>query len=238
MSRTPKQAAALTAVGLLVAGAVGVAGCGSQSEHHGKPREVTVVGSGKVQGTPDTLTVEAAIEATAPDVSSAMNQSSSRQQAVIDAVTGAGVDKKDIATTQVSLQPEYGDRSVITGYRARNAVRIKVRKLDSASQVLQRIVDAGGNQTRINSVSFAIDDDSQLVKDARARAFNDAKDRAEQYAKLSGQSLGKVLNISETADGQAPPTPTPLRSMAAAAVPLEPGEQTVGFTVTVAWELD
>lgn len=238
MSRNPKQATVLAVAAALAAGAVGIAGCGSESGHPGKPREVTVVGSGKVQGTPDTLTVEAAIEATAPDVSAAMNQASGAQQKVIDAVTGAGVDKKDIATTQVSVQPEYGDRSVITGYRARNALRIKVRKLDSASQVLQRIVDNGGNQTRINSVSFAIDDDSQLVKDARARAFNDAKDRAEQYAKLSGQHLGKVLSISETADGQTPPGPTPMRSMVAAApVPLEPGEQTVGFTVTVAWEL-
>jgi uncharacterized protein len=237
MSRIPKQAAALTVAGLLLAGAVGIAGCSSESERHGKPREVTVVGSGKVQGTPDTLTVDAAIEATAPDVSAAMNQTSSRQQAVIDALVGAGVDKKDITTTQVSLQPDYGDRSVITGYRAGNSIRVKVRKLDSASQVLARIVDAGGNQTRINSVSFAIDDDSQLVKDARARAFNDAKDRAEQYAKLSGQRLGKVLSISESADGQTPPTPGPLRAMAAA-VPLSPGQQTVGFSVTVAWELN
>lgn len=237
MSRIPKQLAALTLVGLAAAGAVGIAGCGSESDRSGKPREVTVVGSGKVQGTPDTLTVDTAIEATAADVSSAMNQSSTRQQSVVDAVVGAGVDKKDIATTQVSLQPQYGDQSVITGYRASNSVRIKVRKLDSASQILATIVNAGGNQTRINSVSFTIDDDSQLVKDARARAFNDAKDRAEQYAKLSGESLGKVLSISETADGTTPPQPVPMRAMAAEAVPLSPGQQTVGFTVTVAWEL-
>ncbi|MEZ0051310.1 uncharacterized protein YggE [Mycobacterium sp. MAA66] len=222
---------------LTAAAAVGLAGCGSDSDSdQGKPREVTVIGAGKVQGTPDTLTVDAAIEATAPDVSAAMNQTSSRQQAVIDAVVGAGIDKQDIATTQVSLQPEYGEHSAITGYRASNSVRIKVRKLDTASQILAKIVDAGGNQTRINSVSFAIDDDSQLVKDARARAFNDAKDRAEQYAKLSGENLGKVLSISETADGTTPPTPLPRMAMAQA-VPLEPGQQTVGFTVTVAWEL-
>jgi len=236
MSRTRTQVAALALAAL--ATTVGIAGCGSESEHDGKQHKVTVVGSGKVQGTPDTLTIDAGIEATAPDVTAAMNQTNTRQRAVIDAVTGAGVDKKDIATTQVSLQPQYGENSVITGYRAGNSVRIKVRKLDSASDILSKIVAAGGNQTRINSVSFAIDDDSQLVKDARARAFADAKDRAEQYAKLSGQELGKVLSISESADGQEPPRPSPMPKMAMAApVPLEPGQQTVGFTVTVVWGL-
>ena len=37
-------------------------------------RQVTVVGSGEVQGRPDTLTAQISIEATAPDVTAAMNQ--------------------------------------------------------------------------------------------------------------------------------------------------------------------
>ena len=59
------------------------------------------------------------------------NQTSSRQQAVIDALSGAGIDKKDIATKQVELQPDYRD-SVITGYRASNTIDVKIRKLDTA----------------------------------------------------------------------------------------------------------
>ena len=59
-------------------------------------------------------------------------------------------------------------------------------------------------------MNYSIEDDSQLVKDARARAFNDAKDRAEQYAQLSGLNLGKVISISEVA-GSTPPVPMPTR---------------------------
>lgn len=233
-----RRTAALTLAGLAITGAVGVAGCGSDSDSAAKPesRQVTVVGTGKVQGTPDTLNVTASIEATAPDVTAAMNQTSSRQQAVLDALSGAGIDKKDIATKQVELQPDYRD-SVITGYRASNTIDIKVRKLDTASQVLAKIVTAGGNSTRISNVAYAIDDDSQLVKDARTRAFNDAKDRAQQYAQLSGLKLGKVVSISE-ATGGTTPTPMPAPRMAMAeAVPLSPGQKTVNFSVTVIWDL-
>jgi uncharacterized protein len=184
------------------------------------------------------LTADVGIEFTAPDVTVAMNQTNDRQQAVINALTGAGVDRKDISTTEVSLQPQYDSSGrAITGYRADNSIRVKIHPADSASHVLAVIVGAGGDATRINSVSYSIADDSQLVKDARTRAFQDAKNRAEQYAQLSGLKLDKVISISEASGGAATAPPAPPRSGMQAAVPLEPGQQTVSFSVTVVWQL-
>ena len=216
-----------------------VSGCDSAAPVGANPRQVTVVGSGEVKGVPDTLTADVSIEATAPDVTSAMNQTNDRQKAVLAALKASGIDTKDISTTGVSLQPQYGDNSAITGYRASNSIQVKIRKLDSASQVLAGIVNAGGDATRLNSVSYSIEDDSKLVSDARARAFNDAKDRAQQYAQLSGLSLGKIISISEApTGGPPPPPPVPMpRGAMATEVPLQPGEQTVGFSVTAVWEL-
>ncbi|OBF40851.1 hypothetical protein A5724_06895 [Mycobacterium sp. ACS1612] len=223
--------------------AVGLSACDSTSGPTGssdnQTRQVTVVGAGEVQGAPDTLNVNASIEFVAPDVSGAMNQTSDRQQAVIDALVGAGIDRKDISTSNVSLQPQFagGDSTTIVGYRANNSIDIKVRKLDTASQTLASIINTGGDATRINSVNYSLDDDSQLVKDARARAFNDAKDRAQQYAQLSGLHLGKVVSITESG-GSPPPTPLPnFKGAEMAAVPVEPGQQTVNFSVTVIFEL-
>jgi uncharacterized protein len=231
----------LAAAGLA---AVGLSACDSASGPTGttdkETRQVTVVGAGEVQGTPDTLTVNASIEFVAPDVSGAMNQTSDRQQAVIDALVGSGIDRKDISTTQVSLQPQFagGDSTTIVGYRASNSIDVKIRKLDTASQALASIISTGGDATRINSVNYSIEDDSQLVKDARARAFNDAKDRAQQYAQLSSLKLGKVISITESGGATPPQPPMPYaRGAEMAAVPLQPGQQTVGFNVTVIFEL-
>jgi len=71
------------------------------------PRQVTVVGSGHVQGVPDALTADVGIEFFARDVTAAMDQANARQQAVIDALADAGADRKDISTTDVTLQPQY-----------------------------------------------------------------------------------------------------------------------------------
>jgi uncharacterized protein YggE len=216
---------------------VGVSGCDKAPPVQANPRQVTVVGSGEVQGTPDTVTADVGIEVVAPDVTAAMNQTNERQQAVIDALTADGIDAKDISTTTVNLQPQYGDNSVVTGYRAGNTINVKIRRLDGASRALTTIVNTGGNATRINAVNFSIEDDSKLVSDARARAFEDAKGRAKQYADLAGLSLGKVISISEAPGSTLPqPVRVPEGAMAAA-VPLQPGQQTVSFSVTGVWEL-
>ncbi len=241
--RTPsivRPAIAFAAAGLAIAA---VSACDSHSPASSpgaNARQVTVVGTGQVQGVPDTLTANVSIEFTAPDVTTAMNQTNDRQQAVINALVGSGIDRKDIRTTEVTLQPQYSNpgptgTATISGYRATNAIEVKIHPPDAASQTLALIVSTGGDATRISSVSYSIADDSQLVKDARARAFDDAKNRADQYAQLSGLRLGKVLSISE-ASGSMPPVGGAPRGMAT--VPLEPGQQTVSFSVTAIWELD
>ncbi len=235
----------LATAGLVVAG---LSGCDAKSSpgpsliptSDPNIRQVTVVGSGEVQGRPDTLTANVSIEFTAPDATAAMNQASGRQQAVIDALVGSGIDKTDISTTNVTLQPQFGggDNPTITGYQASNSIAVRIRRLDAASQTLALIGTTGGDATRINSVSYSIEDDSQLVKDARIRAFDDAKDRAEQYAQLAGLTLGDVISISESAGMPVPvPVPTPMPRAAMEAVPLEPGQQSVAFSVTAVWEL-
>ncbi len=239
-SRTLTRLLALASV---ACAAVTVAACDAKSAPTlvpgtAAPRQVTVVGEGKVDGTPDTLRISLSIAATAPDAVGASNQTSSRANAVTDALVGQGIDRKDIRTTTVTLQPQYGgsDNTTIVGYQSSISIDAMVRKIETGPQALGVITTTGGDTTRINSVAYSIEDDSQLVKDARSRAFADAKNRADQYAELSGLNLGKVLSISETGTG-APPPPSPVRYDIAESVPLSPGQQTVGFSVTVVWEL-
>lgn len=239
MIRLVRHSIALVAAGLAAA----LSGCDSHNSgsRGADPRQVTVFGSGQVQGVPDTLIADVGIQVTAADVTSAMNQTNDRQQAVIDALVGAGLDRKDIRTTRVTVAPQYSNpepagTATITGYRADNDIEVKIHPTDAASRLLALVVSTGGDATRISSVSYSIGDDSQLVKDARARAFQDAKNRADQYAQLSGLRLGKVISISE-ASGAAPTHEAPAPPRGLSAVPLEPGQQTVGFSVTVVWEL-
>lgn len=232
--------ARLGASAAIAATLVTLAGCDSQktgttTEAAATARQVTVTGKGQVQGVPDTLTINAATSAVGADPTAAINQSSDKMNAVLGALKAKNVSSSDIATTNVTVSPQYGpDGNVVTGYQATNAIEVTVRDISTASNILALMTFNGGEALRITSVNYSINDDSQLVRDARTRAFSDAKDRAQQFADLSGMSLGKIISISETAEGT---TPTPMPRAMAAAVPMEPGQQTVGFSVTVVWEL-
>jgi uncharacterized protein len=232
----------LSLAALAGAVAVGLTGCDAVSPSSASgapaPRQVTVVGNGEVQGTPDTVTANVGISFTGADAVTVLNQTNERQQAVIDALVGGGVDADNIATTGASLQPQYGpDGTSPAGYQSSNTIEVRIHDVDAATRALPLIANIGGNATRINSVTFSIDDDSELVRNARERAFEDARSRAQQYADLSGLPLGDVISISEATESSAPPSPTPMPRSAMADMPLQPGQQTVSFSVTVVWEL-
>lgn len=239
--RALSRTAVLLSTALVATGLV--AGCGDDSDGDDIPRDVTVVGTGEVKGAPDVLRADVGVSVTAKDVSAALSQASEKANAVIDAVVEAGVAREDVQTRDMSIRPEQnyppgGGEPTITGYQATNSVRINVRDLTKASAVLDKAVQAGGNAARLSGVRFDLENDTELLKSARERAFNDAKSRAEQYAKLSGSKLGKVLRIDETNGRVAPPAPRPAPMRAEAmAPPLEPGQETVTFEVDVIWEL-
>jgi uncharacterized protein YggE len=244
VTRTLKGLRRIGVVAVVPTLALTLAACGSDGAVD-QQRSVTVVGTGQVSGAPDTLRADIGVEATAGDVTTALNETSEKVRAVTDAVVDAGVERKDVATQQVSVTPQYsspapGGSSQISGYMATNSIRVTIRDISKASTVLSAAATAGGDNTRISNVSFPIDDDSQLLKEAREAAFDDARGRAEQYASLADDSLGKVLTIKETTSGQEQPASpgTFERDVAASPVPIEPGEQELTFTVTVTFGLN
>lgn len=238
-----RRPAAITGAAVVGLGALGLlAGCGDDTSVD-DARTVTVVGTGKVTGAPDVLAADVGIEAQAADVSTALDEASAKVKSVTDAVLAGGVeDRSDVQTQQVSISPQYsnpapGTSSTISGYQATNTIRITIRDVSKASAVLSTAADAGGNNTRISNIAFSIDDDSELLKKARTAAFDDARSRAQQYAELADDDLGKVLTIDEASSSQTQPATGRVQSDAVAAVPIEPGEQTLSFTVTVKYAL-
>lgn len=207
---------------------------------------VSVVGEGRVSGTPDTLRATVGVEVVRSTVDEALSVANERAAAVIDAVIGQGVAEKDIQTRDVSVRPRFaeptedGGRPSIEGYVASNLVEVKIRDVDAAGDVLQAVAEAGGDATRIRGVSFALEDNQQLLEAAREAAFQDARDKADQYAALADRELGRLVAISEQTT-----TPAPVEQFregraaeqALAAPPVQPGQQEVVVRVQARWSL-
>jgi uncharacterized protein YggE len=85
---------------------------------------------------------------------------------------------------------------------------VKVREIEKAGEVIDAVVAAGGDLTRVNNVSFDIEDKTPYYEQARTIAMNYAKAKAQQLADDAGVTLGKISYITESSYTRAPSTGT------------------------------
>jgi uncharacterized protein YggE len=207
-------------------------------------RRMTLTGIGKVFVVPDMATISLGVSSFDKKASVAMRTNSSAMAQVFGKLKEAGVEERDIQTSQLSLNPRWERQSSnkqphITGYEAINTVTVRVRALDSVGTVLDVLTQAGAN--RINRISFGIQKPRPHQDEARKRAVADARSKAELYAQAAGVTLGSIISISE--NGVAP-QPRAMARMemdsmggGGAAVPVSKGELGLQAHITIVYEI-
>jgi hypothetical protein len=163
------------------------------------------------------------------------------------ALKAAGIADKDIQTAYFNIYPvtvwdDQKQQQITVGYRVANTVTAKIRSLDTVGSVIDAVVTAGGDLTRIDSLSFSIDDPTIYNRELREKAMADAKATAEQIAQLAGVKLGQPTYITESsyvpspiyyrdlAAGGAVPSPAP-----AIETPVSPGDMEITLNVQIAY---
>lgn len=199
------------------------------------PEGVVVTGTGEVSAEPDILTAAFGIEVSGTTVAAALDGAAAAATRTRDALLRAGVARADLRTSGVSITARRNDEQQVTGYTVSEGITATIRDLPRAGTILTEAIAAGGDAARFNGVSFAIEDDDALLAEARRLAFADARTRAELYAGEAGRSLGRVIRVSEGAVSYGAVAGALQLTASDAALPVEPGRQTVTATVTVEW---
>lgn len=213
---------------------------------NGQLQGIWVTGQGKVTTIPDIATLRMGIAAQADSVAEAQSQATEAMNKVMVALTDSGVAKKDIQTQYFSIQQvtrwdRVNEEEVVVGYRVTNMVTAKIREIDKTGAIIDAVAVAGGDLTRIDSISFSVDEPSAYHDEARQKAMADAKAKAEQIARLAGVALGKPIYISESIYMPPPIYPTRMAEgipvPAPAPTPISPGEMEISLTVQVAYAI-
>ena len=201
-----------------------------------------VVAQGTVKRVPDVAIISAGVITTARDAKSAMASNATAMARVLGALRSAGVAERDMATAQIGLNPQYryveNQPPVVTGYQANNSVTVRFRDIAKSGAILDALVGAGANQ--INGPTLTIDKPEAAQDEARTDAIKTARTRAELYARAAGLTVKRIVAISETSTMSGPqPMPYVRAQMADASAKSEvvPGEQDVGVSVNVTFEL-
>ena len=237
----------LLVIGLVLAVSLLLVGCETQETTGANGSQQTgvwVSGTGKVTAVPDVAILTLGVEAQETTVKAAQSEASSAMNAVVDALKTNGVADKDIQTQWYSISPvtKWDDKTneqITTGYSVNNMVTAKIRDITKAGTIIDAVTDAGGNLTRINGISFTMNDPTAYNNQAREKAMQDAAAKAEQMATLAGITLGKPIYISET--NSYIPTPYYLKDYAAgssASTLISAGELDITLTVQVGYAIE
>ncbi len=234
---------------LLVAGIVylGVTAMNAvkQNSYIGRPDAardtIAISAEGKVTALPDIATISVGVQTENKAVSAAQKENSTKMNAIIEKVKSFGVASEDIKTSNYSIYPQYdyvNGRQIERGYMVTQNIDVKVRNLDKIGDILAAVGDLGANQ--VGGVSFTIDEPEDLRQQARLKALEAAKKKAQALADAAGVKLGKVVGFSEN-EGY---VPSPMyyakdaaMGMGGGTPSIQSGSQDVIVNVTVLYEI-
>jgi uncharacterized protein YggE len=204
-------------------------------------RTISLSATGAVKTTPDKVDITTGVTTEGQTAREALDKNTEAMAHVVAGLKEAGIEPKDIQTTDFSVSPIYeqrkeGQAAFIIGYRVTNQVHIIVHDTGKLGDILDKMVSLGANQ--IGSIAFGVSEPEALKDEARKQAMRNAIANAKLYAEAVGVELGPVLNITEEDSGYIPRYASGAAPMAMEkAMPIEAGTATVQITIRVTWEL-
>lgn len=204
-------------------------------------RTITVSSTATVRAQPEEAVVDLGVRSESADGTEAFAKNAKDMQAVLDALTTAGIAEKDIQTTDVSLQQRVADRGTPNEqhvFVASNAIQVTIHDLSSVGSVIDAAVKVGADS--VNDIRFQLANPNTIRTDALGQAVAGARTKADALARAADAQVVRVVTITEQ-NYRAPVYQAQFAEAAlGAAVPtpvVPPDSLQVSETVSVIWEI-
>jgi len=216
---------------------------------------IVISGEGEVFAVPDIATFSISVIEEAKEVQGAQTEATRKTNEIIAYLKDAGVEERDIKTTNYNVYPRYeyretstngivrpGGERVLVGFEVSQSLTVKVRDTEKAGEILSGVGSRG--VSNVSGLSFTIDDEDELKADAREMAIDDAKEKAEALARDLGVDLVRIVGFSEGGAGYPEPFYARAETLAfdsalgsATAPDLPVGENKIVSNVTITYEI-
>lgn len=205
---------------------------------------ITTTGTGEAPAPVDQVTVSLGVELTRPDAGEAFRAASATVGNLLRVLSDGGVDSRSVRTQDLTLGPrtDWKDgRQDVLGYAAGQRILVVLQSLRGIEQLLTDVATRSGEGVRIDGVALSAGDTGPAARQARERAFADAREKAEHFAALAGRTLGRAVSVQEDAHhagarvfGGAPA----VLAASAGSMPMATGDTSITASVTVTWAFD
>lgn len=166
-------------------------------------RVIQVSGSGVVSLAADTATLQIGVNTRKESVKEAQKENANLMAAVMEAIKKAGIEEKDIMTSQFNVFSSYEYSTSVLGketrtpyYEVQNTVTVIIHDLSMVGTVLDAVMEAGANTTY--GISFSSTQANEAYQKALTRAVEDAMTKAKVLSAAAGVELGELIRIDAT----------------------------------------
>lgn len=156
---------------------------------------VDVMGEGIVKVVPDEVTINVQVENKGQNPKDLKQKNDFVINEVLAFIRSMKIDDKNVQTEYVRLNKNYDYQTKTYSYVANQSISIYLKDLKLYESLMNGIVEKGIN--RIDGISFSSSKINELKSEARIKAMENAKMKADEYAQVLKQSIGKAVSISE-----------------------------------------
>jgi len=161
--------------------------------------ELTIDGSAEVKAANDCATLFLGVNTRDPKASAAVNKNGDAMRRVMKVLRDAGVGEKDVRTVQFYLSQTWEHHkdgsSKMTGFAVSNTLSVEVKNLEKLGSVLDAAIEAG--LTDVSRLQFKPQDVAKQTMEARGRAVQDARRKADALAAAAGYKVTGIKSLAE-----------------------------------------
>ena len=175
--------------------------------------QINVSGSAELKVVPDEVDLKVGVETREASLEGARRQNDERISKALNFLKKNGVKDEDVKTDYIAIEPVYDEHAGVspdTGlplrdydktklvepvyYLVRKSIGIKLTKITNFDQVLTGLITNGVNH--VLRVEFGTSELRKYKDQARAKAVQAAKEKAQAMASALGVKVGKPFNIT------------------------------------------
>lgn len=204
---------------------------------------VEVYGSANIDVKPDVAYINIGVNTENDNPSVAQKENKVKMDKIISSLKKIGLTDDELQTLNYSIRKNYRylkDNEREEYYVVSNSLKITINDLEQIGNVIDAASDAGANN--INSIQFAVLDDTSYYNEALTLAMESAKEKANSIMSTFGEVANKpktVIEISNNYGATRDMGNMMMKSEAAydsIATPIQAGDITISARVKVIYE--
>jgi uncharacterized protein YggE len=160
-----------------------------------QPAGISVTGEGTVKVVPDEVLIQINVNEEGKSAQEVKAAADKTIDAVLKYLGNQKIDKKNVQTEYVRLGKAYQYQTKTYNYSATQSISILLKDISEYDKIMQGLLELGING--INSVQFKSSEMEKHQSEARKKAVENAKMKAEEYASALKVRVGSVISLQE-----------------------------------------